>query len=430
MIYNLFYVITYIFSMFYIKNFMTAFFGKNKTPKWIYYISHLIYPILVCTFYFTVNVPILNLMANITAIFIISLNYSSGISKRILFSVFLYIIMLAVEVGISFATGYFGVSVFQKGAYSDILGLVAIALILYLFSLILKKIRKKENEGNVKIKEWIAIFLIPILSLYLIIVLVESSDMLKYEGIITVTAIFAINIIVFYLYEGLQESYKNNLSAILFEHEKEYYYEQCKYMEASAESARSFRHDTKNHLLSIANHIKIGNHKEAEEYIYKIIGSKLDSKKTFSNTGNIAVDSVINFKLNEAEKNCIQVSADIQIPNNLLLDPSDITAIMGNLIDNAIEACLKLEQDKRRLTVCISYEKGRLFIEAENTFNGVISIRYGRITTLKSDKLNHGYGLKNVEKIMEKYDGFIDHNCKDGLFKITAIMYVKINVTV
>ncbi len=416
--------------MFYIKNFMSAFLGTARTSKLLCGLSYLSYPIIVCTLYFTLNVPMLNLIANLLAIFIISLNYDVSMLKRISFSSFLYLFMLLVEVGTAFATGYLGVSVLKHGTYSEPLGLIIVAMILYTASLIVNKVRKNKLSGKIKLEEWVAIILIPILSLYLIIILVESQETIKLNAVLTVAAVFAINIIVFHLYDSLLSSYHNKINSIIFEQEKEYYYNQCKYMEASAESTRSFRHDIKNHLLTISDLIKSNKCKQAEEYIYTIAGEKIENQNTFSDTGNIAIDSVINFKLNEALSKYIMIDADIDVPDNLLLEPSDITAVVGNLIDNAITATQNLEKEERKIFVNIYYDKGRMFINIENTFDGKLIKKNGKLETRKFDKEYHGYGLKNVQKIIEKYNGYIEYDNNAKLFKATAIMYIKAAVAV
>lgn len=430
MIFKIIYIITYLFGMFYIKNFMSAFLGTARTSKVLCRLSYLSYPIIVCTLYFTLNVPMLNLIANLSALFIISLNYDVSMMKRISCSAFLYLFMLLVEVGTAIATGYLGVSVLKHGTYSEPLGLIIVAMILYTASLIVNKVRKNKLSGKVKFEEWITIILIPILSLYLIIVLVESQETLQLKAVLTVATVFAINIIVFHLYDNLLSSYNNKINSIIFEQEKEYYYNQCKYMEASSESTRAFRHDIKNHLLTISDFIKSNKCKQAEEYIYTIVGEKLENQNTFSDTGNIAIDSVINFKLNEALSKYIMIDADIDVPDNLLLEPSDITAVVGNLIDNAITATQNLERAERKIFVNIYYDKGRMFINIENTFDGKLIKKNGKLETRKFDKEYHGYGLKNVQKIMEKYNGYIAYDNNDRIFKVTAIMYIKAAVAV
>lgn len=430
MIFKVIYIITYLFGMFYIRNFMTAFLGTEKTSKVLCGLSYLSYPIIVCTLYFTLNVPMLNLAANLLSLFIISLNYDVNMLKRISFSSFLYLFMFLVEVGTAITTGYLGVSVLKHGTYSEPLGLIIVAMILYIASLLVSKARKNKLIGKVKLEEWIAIILIPVLSLYLIIVLVESQEAIQLKAVLTVVTVLAINVIVFHLYDSLLSSYHNKINPIIFEQEKEYYYNQCKYMEASAESTKAFRHDIKNHLLTISDFIKSNRFKQAEEYIYTIVGEKLENQNTFSDTGNIAIDSVINFKLNEALNKNIMIEAVIDVPDNLLLEPSDITAVVGNLIDNAITATQNLERTERKIFVNIYYDKGRMFINIENTFDGKLIKKNGKLETRKFNKEYHGYGLKNVQKIMEKYNGYIEYGNNDRLFKVTAMMYIKAAITV
>lgn len=249
-------------------------------------------------------------------------------------------------------------------------------------------------------------------------------------GVISVVVVFLINIVVFHLYERLMESYDNKMAALAFEQEKEYYYNQCRYMESSTENTRCFKHDIKNHLLTVVDFIKNGNNNEAERYLYNMIGHKLGDIISYSDTGNIAIDSVINYKLNEAESNHIKIEADIDIPNNLLLDPSDITSMVGNLLDNAINATRLLDDNERSIYVNLYYDKGRLFINIENTFDGKVIERNGKIVTRNIDKLNHGYGLKNVEKTIEKYDGDILYEHKENTFNVMAMMYVKETIAI
>lgn len=425
MSFNLLYIITYVFAVLYIRNFMTAFLGNASTNRIVRLLSYFLYPILVCALYFTVNIPIINLAGNLIALFIISLNFNAGMLKRFATVIFIYLFMMLTEMGTAIATGYIGISALEKGHYSDIAGLITVALILYSASVVCCKFRKVRNCENVRIEEWIAAVLIPVSSIYLILLIMEKADMNEIYGVLAVGVVLLINAIVFYLYESLMEGYSLRLQSIIFEQEKEFYYEQCKYMEENEEELRRFRHDTKNHLLAISGMINNENYSEANEYISSIVSKKLSKENIFSDTGNIAVDSVINYKLNEA-KNCgIKINSDIKVPDNLLLEPSDITSVIGNLLDNAIDASCKLPPDKRKLDIAVYYDKGRLFIKAENNFDGKLIKKNGRLLTLDSDKDRHGYGLKNVEQAIKKYNGHIEYENDPSVFKVTVMMYIK-----
>lgn len=430
MVYNVVYVIIYLFSMFYVNNFMAALLGEIKTSKRRNAVSLLLYSVVIITLYFLFNIPLINMVGNIVMFFVVSLNYNGSILKKILCSVFIYIFMVMVELVIVVATGYIGFSAFEEGSYSKPLGLVVMALILYTASFIMRKVRILISDGNVNKEEWVAITFIPLASMYITIVMLSDGNLNKTAVIMTIFLILVINVIVFKLYDNLAIAYKNKIASIVFEHEKEYYYNQCNYMKSSAENVRSFRHDIKNHLLIIANMLDNDESEAAKDYICTlvgIVGSGLGSSKQFSDTGNIAIDSVINYKLNEAADAGIKIESEISVPSNLILEPSDITVIIGNLLDNAINAVMKIPEYRRLINISIRYDRGRLFIMVKNPFDKKIKSMNGRLITENSDNVNHGYGLSNVERTLEKYDGVAEFDYSKNVFTVSAMLYVGMN---
>ena len=425
MIYDLVYVIMYIFGIFYIKNYMRAFLGKECSSRPVYIFSYLLYPIIVCSLYFFVNIPVVNLAGNVISLIIISLNYNAGVPKRIALIAFLYIFMLFIEMGTAIATGYMGISAFDTGTYSEPLGPIIVGLILYLFSLISLKIKKIKDNEKISPFEWFAAVFIPISSAYIIILLLEKSNMDKSQCVAAVLLLLTINVLVFYIYEALLESYDTKISMILYEHEKDYYYNQCKYMEDSSKHLKSFKHDIKNHMIAILGNIREKKYDDAEKYIKSILGDELTDKMEYCNTGNIAVDSVLNYKFKLAIANNVALKNDINIPNDLIIAESDITVIVGNLLDNAITATTKLAPSERRISVKMNYDKGRMFILVENTFDGIYKQKDGEYQSLKPNRTDHGYGIKNVKRVIEKYDGYLDIDPKNSIFKALVILYVK-----
>ena len=123
------------------------------------------------------------------------------------------------------------------------------------------------------------------------------------------------------------------------------------------------------------------------------------------------------------------VYADISVPNNLEMDAPDITVIIGNLLDNALQAVEKLPSPLRKILVLLKYDKGRLFIKVENSFDGKVKKKDGHIETMKSE-IGHGYGLKNVERIVEKYEGCLQYSYDADMFQTKCMLYVKENVLV
>lgn len=117
------------------------------------------------------------------------------------------------------------------------------------------------------------------------------------------------------------------------------------------------------------------------------------------------------------------------MPSNLKLESSDITVIIGNLLDNAIQATIKLPQGKRKINILLQYDKGRLFMKVENSFDGNIRKKDGRFETIKSGA-NHGYGIKNIERVLEKYEGCVQYEYDEHMFYAKCMIYVRENVLV
>lgn len=125
-----------------------------------------------------------------------------------------------------------------------------------------------------------------------------------------------------------------------------------------------------------------------------------------------------------AEEKNIECTLDIVIPKNLNISDEDAVIILGNLLDNAIEACLKLE-NKRYINVTLSYKCGLLFIVVSNSYNGIIKKSGKSFTSLKTDKSLHGLGLKNIQKVLKRYNGTFDTEITDNEFKAKVVMYIK-----
>ena len=149
-----------------------------------------------------------------------------------------------------------------------------------------------------------------------------------------------------------------------------------------------------------------------------------NNEEGFAHTGNVVIDSIVNFKLQEAEKEGIDIRIDLNIPKDLKVPSFDITVILGNLLDNSLNAVRKLEKN-RYINIMMKYTKGRLILKMENSFNGIIIKKEGIIYTSESDKKNHGLGLESVKTVLEEYDGTIEFEYDDSKFHTALLMYVK-----
>lgn len=186
---------------------------------------------------------------------------------------------------------------------------------------------------------------------------------------------------------------------------------------------RGLKHDMRNHLSNMVAFIRSGAGEESDE-LKKYIGKmeeSIDKIDFVYQTGNPITDVIIHQKNQEASKKDIKFVSDFRYPIRDEVDVYDIGIILNNALDNAIEACEKISNNRKIWLK--SYEKGNLyFIEIENTFDEIImDPETGLPESDKADKELHGFGISNIEKSAKKYMGDIDIDIKNEDEKIFCL---------
>jgi sensor histidine kinase regulating citrate/malate metabolism len=218
----------------------------------------------------------------------------------------------------------------------------------------------------------------------------------------------------------MSAAYENKLQSTLLAQEKEYYFTQCRLMQESVEEMKAYRHDVKLHLATLKDFV--ADNKVATDYLNSL--SDIVEKEVHSTTGNIAFDSIINFKLKN--KKNIALDINVLVPPTLNIEAIDVVTIIGNLLDNALTAVEKAED--KFITLTVELNKGNLFIETKNSFDGYVKYeeRDGEKVIVTSKKGNrHGYGIKNIKKSTEKYNGHIDISHESNVFSVGVLLYIR-----
>ena len=149
-----------------------------------------------------------------------------------------------------------------------------------------------------------------------------------------------------------------------------------------------------------------------------------DMQELIDSTGSCAMDAILLANVISCRKNEIRFTWFCE--KNALdgIDETDIYSVFCNLIDNAKEAVQNLESEKRLISLVCSREKGNFVrIRVSNFYSGEIKLEKGLPVTTKADSEIHGYGLKSVKMIAEKYDGKILINTDNGTFEIQMLLY-------
>lgn len=190
---------------------------------------------------------------------------------------------------------------------------------------------------------------------------------------------------------------------------------------------RQMKHEMKNHLTNIQGLLRTGNYEEMEQYIAKIDESmgvlELDIK-----TGNAVTDVIINDKCKVARGQGVSFHCDFWYPDSEGYDAYDIGIILHNLLQNAIEACHKMQSGERYISISGRRKKKFFFIKVVNSFEGEIVFdeeTHLPRSTKHGETALHGIGLSNVRREVLKYMGDMDIRVKKTEFQVTVMLQEK-----
>jgi len=239
--------------------------------------------------------------------------------------------------------------------------------------------------------------------------------------------LLSILVVIFILYEMFvrEEAENLDLSAKLqrVELEKGFYNE----MSAIHAEIRTWQHEYKNNLIALRTLIEHNENDKALEFIGGMSLSPSRDSDTLQ-TGNLVLDAVVSSKLWFARTQGIDVSIHAVYPENNSIEDNDLCAIVGNLLDNAIEACLRMSDEglRRFITFSLLLKGRNMTISISNSYEGILKKDGDRFLTGK-DKSFHGIGLQYVDSIVDKYQGHVLREYQDGVFE-THVMIPLISI--
>lgn len=183
---------------------------------------------------------------------------------------------------------------------------------------------------------------------------------------------------------------------------------------------RGWRHDYRNHIQVLKAYASSGNLEAIKAYLDEL-DTDLATVDTVIKTGNAMADAILNSKISLAKSKGIEVHADASIPLALTTPDIDLCVIIGNLFDNAIEASMKLPEDKRKIRIYMNMKNTQLYISFTNfTATGKME-KIGKVfKTTKGE--GHGLGLVRIDNIIERLGGYLSRNSEDGAFTTEILL--------
>lgn len=307
-----------------------------------------------------------------------------------------------------------GASVFPKSSVFVLHGLVVLVFLLLL----------AKKRGSLRPGGGILTALIYLLTSVFLWILGDGSLTEMEERLRTALLWggFLLEILLFFVVEGTLLAYKRGFEFRTEQFRKElmeYQYEEIKsvYMDM-----RGWRHDYHNHMqvmkaqLAMGSLIKIGDYLDALE-------KELDHVDTLVKSGNMMVDAILNSKLTLARRQGISINCKVRVPEKISVEDVDLCVILGNLMDNALEACRLIEERERFLRIYMTVNKSQLYLSIQNSARAEPDFDERNYITKKRG--NHGLGMKRVQAAVEKYHGYLNLANEPGIFAAEVTMPVR-----
>ncbi len=303
----------------------------------------------------------------------------------------------------------------------SIIGSVISKIIIIIFVHLFTVMWKEKKYRYIPTKYCFFLLLVPVGSIYIAIVdfyMIRST----FFSLTTVSVLLIFNVVIFEMYAKLNE-------AFISDTQKTVYAQQLEIISKSAEEQMKMmkefheeKHNLTNELIALKSGIEMNNRDIAIKNINKIIKNS-KALENICSSGNSAVDAIINFKYAVAKDNGIRFLLKIFIPEEMPIDQCDIGVVLGNAIDNAIEATMRCSRNEKVIEIILGVKKEALVIIVKNPYEHQLNRdRSGNIISSKKEKKRHGFGLNSIKRIAEEYEGAMVLNIDDNRFSLIATL--------
>lgn len=328
--------------------------------------------------------------------------FEATIWQAIFMGISFEVIAATVEVGIMGVLGifHFDASLLMTSSNARMIYIIASQLFLLLIIVSVGAFSVKP-EGVITIKWLIPLFPCQLLSIFVCYIVLRNAIQDSFDPylILVLLTLLYINIAIVFYVEAIRSSElkrrQYELAEQQYSMQKEYYQR----LHENQEETRALWHDIKKYVMAMQAMAD----QKAEAQLRKIVqqaNETLTGIGTVVDVDNVVVSSILDNYAHVASEADINFHLDVMVPPVLSVSPVDLYIILGNTLDNAIEACNVLPKERRQINLLLRKENNILFYRIQNNWDGNEKIHlHGRF---------HGYGLSNVYKCVSRYNGSVN----------------------
>lgn len=229
----------------------------------------------------------------------------------------------------------------------------------------------------------------------------------------TLVGVLILELLLFLALEGTLFSWHRGFAAETERFQRDILGHQYEEVKEIYLNMRGWRHDYHNHLQAMKAQIAAGQLEEMKQYLSDL-EQNLEKVDTYVKSGNLMADAILNSKLSLAEQKGIRVNCKAILPAALSIEDVDLCVLLGNLLDNALEACEKIPEQQRFLRIYMVVNKSQLYVSIQNSAKEELD--FNERNYISTKRGNHGLGMMRVKALTDKYEGYLTLANEPGIF--------------
>lgn len=406
-------VVTNFFRIQIVWRFMRLFFSVEEGKERLEKVGYVLYFLATTLIFLIFQKVQYNFLVNLGGLLLLSSCYYGKWKKRILISILVY----GTNMGCDIIAAFLFYDYTVGDSLSQLFSIVTDLLILSC-EIIAEKIVKDRGKTNAD-SLGITLLVVPGISMVMYLSLLfanlENRSLLIIESI----SILIINFVIIYIYDKISDTYLKMRQQDLRNQQIELYKNQIDIMTQNEKKIRGLRHDLKHHVREIRKMAEEENCHDILAYLEQM-HTFVQNPKEYIASGNKEIDAIINYILGQAESDLVEIDVKASIPEDTKIETFAVNVVLGNLLENALEAAK--ESKEKKVRVRISVDKGVMYLVIVNSYDGVVIEDNG----LKSKKAgeNHGFGLNNVREMVQSCHGTIRVEYNDRYFRVDTMLYI------
>lgn len=411
-----------IFEIFCINKFTNIYLPRKEMGKYKYYLIFILISIFYISKSFLLN-GISMAIASLIAKFLFTQLYESKQYVKMIISISLSVLYVSSELlfgGIFMLISGDNHMEINTSPEAYAIGTLLSKFFVFVIILIFQSKKNSIAISNLSSKYLILLSVLPITTIIISIlmyqvILVIDSSVIKFVFVFANMLLILSNTITFEIIRVQNRLAKSEYDLKLLKNnidEQTRHYEELK---SSQDEIRQLRHNMKSVYIGTIAELKAGKTENAIEQLQNSI-SIIEKSSKVIDTGHPSIDSIIENKLNKCDELNIIANLTYQYKELITINEIEIAVIVGNILDNAIESCQKVTNNKE-IWGSITVDKQDIIINIKNT-----AVNSNNLKTSKTDKKSHGYGLKSIKHIAKKYNGYAKFSFGDNIFTSYVIL--------